>query len=281
MNEATRVRIALAKKNATRFTSNPKVKAILLTGSVVQGGADDYSDVDCTIYYATPPSEEEYQAACDTAFAAGGDLYGGSAEEGFALYEYVDGIRCDFGYNLIPQVEELLTEMLTEPDLTDPNKQILVSGFVTGMPLYGEDWITGWQTKLVDYPPALAKATVQKHLRFHPYWVLEKMGVERNDVFFLYDTFVHIAENIFGILCGLNRIYHPGKLKGAGWTIDRMAHKPANLQARLEQIFLVEPRAALPIIHDLIEETLALVEAQMPEVDTSRTRRILPMVLRK
>jgi len=281
MNEATKIRLELAQRNAARYAANPNIKAILLTGSVVQGGADDYSDIDTSLYYEGGPTEAEFQAACEAARASGGDLHYGTAEEGFAVYEYIEGIRCDFGHGSMAQVEAMMQDFLETPDLEDMNKQIAISGFLDGVPLYGEDWIKAWQAKLAAYPPGLGPALVKKHLRFHPYWVLEKMGVARRDHLFLYETLVTAARNILGILCGLNQCYYPGKLKGMAWTISKMRLKPNNLLARLEQIFLADPAAAVAQLRELIEETLALVETHMPNVDTSRVRRILPMVLRK
>ena len=72
MNKATEVRLDLARRNAERYAQNPNVQAILLVGSVSRGTADDYSDVDCSIYYAETPTEEQYQALCEQAIASGG-----------------------------------------------------------------------------------------------------------------------------------------------------------------------------------------------------------------
>jgi hypothetical protein len=122
---------------------------------------------------------------------------------------------------------------------------------------------------------------VKKHLRFYPRWVIEKMGVERNDLLFLYESFVEAAENIIGILCGVNRLYHPGKLKGSEWTISQMRAAPPELLSRLEALFQQEPWVAAGELHGLIGETLDLLEREMPEIDTARTRRVLAMELRR
>jgi hypothetical protein len=280
MNEATRLRVDLARRNAARFAADPNVKAIMLVGSVAHGVADDFSDVDCTVFCERALSAATYDAICAEARQSGGDLYYGSPSEGFAVYQYVEGIRCDFGFETIASAERSFAEMLDQPD-TDLVKQLVAGGVVSGFSLYGAEWLAPWQARLAHYPPGLGPAMVRQYLRFHPRWVLEKMGVERGDWLFLHEAFLEAERNILGILCGLNHLYHPGKLKGAAWTIDRMSHKPPDLLARFERILRDEPTQAVEQLIGLIYETLALIEAHLPEVDTSRNRRILQMVLRK
>jgi hypothetical protein len=280
MNEATRVRLDLARNNAAGYAANPNVKAIMLVGSVARGLADDSSDIDCTIFYQARPAEAEFDAICEAARASGGDLYYGTPDEGFAVYHYIQDIKCDFAHETIEAAERPFVELLEKPD-TDTVKQLVAGGFLDGLPLYGQDWVEGWKAKLAAYPPGLAEAMVRKHLRFHPRWVLEKMGVERGEWLFVYEALLEAEQNILGILCGLNRLYHPGKVKAIGWTIDKMNVKPPDLLARLERILRGDAGAAVGPLNELIEETLALVETHMPEISTARTREVLAMRLRK
>jgi nucleotidyltransferase-like protein len=280
MNEATRTRIELARRNATRYAEHPNVRAIMVVGSVAHGLADDNSDIDCTIFYDRSPSEQEFDAICAAAKRSGGDLYYGTPDDGFAVYQYVEGIRCDFGFETIESAERTFADLLERPD-TDPIKQLVAGGFLDGLPLYGEAWIAGWQARLANYPPALGPAMVRKHLRFYPRWVLEKMGFERGEWLFLYEALIEAEQNILGILCGLNQRYHPGKVKGIAWTIGKLAVKPPELLPRLEQVLRGEPDLAIGRLSELIDETLTLVETHMPEIDTARTREVLAMQLRK
>ena len=75
-------RMALAKRNAAHFAQNTAVNGILLVGSVARGTADSYSDIDCSIYYETPPDQAAFTAICERALASGGGVYGGTAEAG-------------------------------------------------------------------------------------------------------------------------------------------------------------------------------------------------------
>jgi hypothetical protein len=280
VNSATQARIDLARRNAARFTEDPNVKAVMVVGSVAHGMADDNSDIDCTVFTERPLRQEEYEAICAAAKESGGDLYYGTPTDGFAVYQYVEGIRCDFGFETIESAERSHAEFLEQPN-TDPIKQLVAGGFLDGIALYGEDWIAGWQARLAHYPDGLAAAVVRKHLRFHPYWVLEKMGRDRDEWLFFYEALLEAEQNILGILCGLNRLYHPGKVKGVAWTIGKMAIKPPELLLRLEQILRGEPGLAIGRLRELLDEMLALVDAHMPEVSTARTRTVLAMELRK
>ena len=280
MNDATQARIDLARRNATRFTQDPNVKAIMIVGSVAHGMADDNSDIDCTIFTERPLSQAAYDSICARARESGGDLYYGTPVDGFAIHEYIEGIRCDFGFETIESAEKSHTEFLEQPD-TDAIKQLVAGGFLDGIALYGEDWIATWQARLACYPDGLAEAMVRKHLRFHPYWVLEKMGLDRDEWLFFYEAVLEAEQNILGILCGLNRLYHPGKVKGIAWTIGKLAIKPPDLLPRLEQILRGDSSLAIGRLRELLEETLALVDTHMPEVSTVRTRTVLAMELRK
>jgi hypothetical protein len=278
MNEPTQVRLALAQRNAEAIATDPRVKGVLVVGSVAKGYADHHSDIDTSIYYEALPSEAEFNAICERAIASGGGVFGGTASEGFAVYEYIDGIRCDFGHILASEAEAEVRSFLQAPTVDDNNTLIKISGLHDGVPLAGAAWIDSWRCLLNDYPPSLAEALLKKHLRFYPRWILEKLGIKRGDQLFLYEALLEGATNVFGVLCGLNRLYHPGKIKGMAWSVAKMKQTPPNLMARLDQIFSVEPAEAVDMLHRLIPETLTLVETYMPEVSTQRVRTLLSKV---
>jgi nucleotidyltransferase-like protein len=221
VNEANQVRLKLAEDNVAVYAANPKVKAVLITGSVARGYADDNSDIDTLILYETLPSQEEFDQVCADAKASGGGFLGGTSAEGFAVYAYAQGIKCDFAHGPVELEERRIATMLDKPDL-DPINHIILSGLLDAIPLHGRAWFEPWRAKLKnEYPPALAEMMVQKHLSFQPRWVLDKMGVDRSERLFLYESYLAAVENILGVLYGLNRRYHPGKLKGVAWMIEQ------------------------------------------------------------
>jgi hypothetical protein len=279
MNQPSQEFLAIARRNTAVFQQNPHIKAILVTGSVAKGLADDNSDIDIIMYYDELPGEAAFEAYRQAAFDSGGGFYGGNAEEGFALFQYIDGIRHDFAHALLSETETLITEFLAEPDLEETNKQIMLDGVLTGVPLKGEEITQKWKDQLANYPPQLGDMLVQKHLRFRPHWVLQKMGVDRNEIIFLQEELLHAVQNIFGVLCGLNKLYHPGKIKGLKYTVAQMQLTPPNVAGRLPGIFEVDGQTAVTQLKKLIEETIELVETHLPHIDTAPTRKLFTMQL--
>lgn len=279
MNDATETRLRLAKQNAARLATNPNVKAIILTGSVAEDHADDNSDIDTIVYIETPMTDDEFKAICDAAIASGGGIHGGD-NKGCAVYQYFEGIRCDFGYDPVPDTETLFRDVLEKAD-TELINQLVVLGFMNGIPLYGDDWIRQWQARLATYPPALGEAMVRTYMRFRSLWIMEKLGADRGEKMDMMEQFLNLSHNLVAVLCGLNGLYHPGKWKGIHHTIDLMTVKPPNLLPRIESLFTLDLHSSTQEAGRLIEETLTLVETQMPQVDTTRARAYFNIVLKK
>ena len=281
MSSISEAWLARAKANTAEFQQNPHIKAILVTGSVAKGVADDNSDIDIIMYYDELPGEAAFEAYRQGALDSGGGFYGGNAQDGWALFQYIDGVRHDFAHAKLAETEELIDKFLQAPDLEEANKQIMLDGVLTGVPLKGTEITDGWKAKLANYPPQLGDMLVKKYLRFRPLWVLQKMGVERNEVIFLQEELLNAVQNIFGVLCGLNQLYHPGKIKGLNVTVTKMKLAPADIATRLPGIFEVDRQTAVHNLKALIEETIALVETHMPHIDTAPTRKLFTMQLRK
>ncbi|MCA9917347.1 MAG: nucleotidyltransferase domain-containing protein [Anaerolineales bacterium] len=281
MNQISQERLALARENTAVFQQNPHIQAILLTGSVAKGIADGNSDLDIILYYDELPGEEAFEAYRQAALDSGGGFYGGNAQDGWALFQYIDGIRHDFAHAKLAEAEKMVNEFLAEPSLEENNLFIALDGILTGIPLKGADTTQAWKDKLAHYPPQLGDMLVQKHLRFRPHWVLQKMGVERNEVIFLQEELLNAVQNIFGVLCGLNQLYHPGKIKGLNNTVAKMKLAPPDVANRLPALFEVDMQTAVTNLKTLIEETISLVETHLPHIDTAPTRKLFTMQLRK
>ena len=280
MNQLSKKYLNLAQKSALSLISNPNVTAFLVTGSAAKGYADDFSDVDNLVILNVSLTRDEFNEIVNDSKSSGGDLYHGTPEEGFAVYKYIDGIKFDYGFGLKKEQEELIENMLENPE-PDDTKQLIISGFCESYTIYGHDWITTWKQKAMNYPERLALLVAKKHLHFHPKWALEKMGIERNDNLFLYEDFIKAAESIFAVLCAVNRMYYPGKLKGAWYYIDQMKIKPDKLNEKLDLLFSVGRDHAVEILSLLIKEVFDLVDKHIPDYSTAKAREIFDMELRK
>ena len=95
-------------------------------------------------------------------------------------------------------------------------QHIIMSGVQTGLPLYGEPLLRGWQAQLETLPAGFADALVARYLRFYPVSVMAEMAVARGDLAFTYELLLEAAKHILYVLCALNDIVPPGKIKGVG-----------------------------------------------------------------
>lgn len=279
MNHTNKSRLHLARKNVLTYIKNPNVKAIVVTGSVALSYADEYSDIDTLVLYKNKLSQSEFNKIVNKAKSSGGDFYGGDIENGFAVYQYIEGIRCDFAHGYISFTEKLIKEMSGSPD-NDMIKQLLVFGFINSICLFGDNWVDKWKEKASRYPDKLSAIMIKEHLKFHPRWVLDKMVIERKDVVYLYDILVQSLKDIICVLCGLNKLYYHGKLKNIKYFVDKMKLKPRNLQLRLENILKSGSQHSVDELYKLIDEVIGLVESNS-DINTSRARRVIKMILQK
>ncbi len=279
MNKISKLRLALAKKNLKLF-KDPKLLAALVTGSVAKGYADDFSDIDTLLIYKKNLSKKEFDRIVKDAENSGGGLYHGTPEDGFAVYYYIEGVKCDFGIGHFSLTENLISEMIKKPEL-DLVKHLQMAGILESIVLYGGPWVQKWKKKARRFPKELGVMMVKQNLKFHPRWVMEKMAVKRGDILFYHESLLESLGAIVGILCGLNKIYHPGKLKGIDCTIEHMEIKPARFLKRYRSLFNLNGLKAVNELYKLINETIALVDKHMPEVNTDRTKAVQKMILRK
>lgn len=281
MNEISKAGITLARRSFIRFKTPDLISAIL-TGSAAKGYADDYSDLDIILIYKNPLSNEEFERIVKEAKESGGDLYNGTPEHGFSVYYYIEGIKCDFAFGSQSETQKLFNEVTEDSDEpVDLIKHLQVSGFIDGFMLFDDNWLQPLIDKTKDMPSALKQKLVGQHLKFLPKWAFEKMAIERKDILFYYECVLEDISNLIAILCGLNGIYHPGKIKGAEFIINKMKIKPVNFTRRYKNIFKLNGYEASEELYNLINETLELIDRHLPEVSTERSKAVQKMVLRK
>jgi predicted nucleotidyltransferase len=279
MNQISESRLAFARANIKKFKNKSTVGAIV-TGSVAKGYADDNSDVDTLIFYKRPYSSDEFERILSEAKKTGGGLQHRARNRGFAVYYYINGIKCDFGFSDFKKVIKLIDGMKKEPE-ADRWKHLQISGFIESEVLFGSKLINKLKDKAGHFPKGLDEIMVKSHIGFEPEWVMEKMAVERGDKLYQYEYFITAIDNIIWILCGLNKMYHPGKLKGIEYRIHKMKIKPDRLIERYNEVFKSGNVDSVKQLYHLIRETISLVEKHLPGISTSRSSEVLEMRLRK
>ncbi len=273
MQEESRWRYGLAQQIASHVHANPKVAAMLVEGSVAWDDADRSSDLDLAVFWTEPPTAQERR---DIVPRAGGSYKHPwpshrEATEWSERYER-EGVPIDVRHTTVAATEGILAAVL---ERVDPRlaKQQRLAALRPALPLVNSTLIARWQQQAAAYPHALAVAMVRAHLRFRPAWEQEQLA-ERHEVLVLYDSLCRAQQQLLLVLLGLNHLYYPG------WRwLDRLVEglqvTPPSLSMRLKQLFAIvsiDPLASVYQLHELIEETFALVESHLAAVDTRQAR---------
>lgn len=99
---------------------------------------------------------------------------------------------------------------------------------------------------------------------------------KRDTTLWYYQILVESAQNILGVLSGLNRLYYSTfQFKRMGRFVEQMKIAPENLASRLEGLFYHEAFIAVNELEALVRETVELVEIHMPQVNTDEAKRKL------
>lgn len=267
--------LACARGVAAELRQDPRIQAILLTGSVAQDRVDAFSDIDLILYLTELPDLTEYQALVADAEASGGRLYGGAPPEGFALFKFIDGVKVDLAYTPLAEAEQDLTAFLADPTVDDPNKLVIARGIRDGLALHGPEIIQDWQARLADCPPLLSERLVAANLRGYGRWVLTHMGADRGDLLFLHEALVDASRRLLMMLYGINRRWPTGKVKGLRHAAPELAIAPPDFAGRVEAMLTANPHQAVAELLALLEDTYDLVDRHMPEVSTAAARAAL------
>lgn len=271
MNDASAWRLQLARHIAAAYRRHAHVAAIGVAGSVARGYADRYSDIEIFVYWRQRVTVEERAAIAQEVGAEQRRDYGWASEYGEWAEDYlVHGVKVDVTHFPVETVEQFLDDVLMRFDTAGfKSDQLAQLGAL--ITLSGEEVIHGWQGRLATYPRGLTLAILREQIDFGPRsWV--EMLASRGDLVALYRIYVTIFQRILRVLEALNGIYHRPGEKWLEQTIAEMRIAPPNLADRIGTILLSKPGEGVRQLHELIEETLSLVEEQVPEFDTGPTR---------
>jgi hypothetical protein len=269
----------LAERCAADLAAWPSVRAILLTGSLAGGRVDTASDIDLIVYHEALPDPDTQEAMKQAALDSGGGIYGHDPVKGLSLYHFIEGIKVDQGHGLLADTAGLVETLATEPSLDETAQHIVATGIVLGRALHGEAIIAAWKERLDPPPAEFCIELVRNNLRFPPLALLRDMGARRGDLAFTYELILDCLGRLQKVYCGLNRSWPPGKLKGMAGTLAGLERLPSQAAERMDRLWSMEPEAAALALDALIGESLDLVDALLPTVDTAaaRARRDLPL----
>jgi predicted nucleotidyltransferase len=244
------------------------LRAAMLVGSAGRGDADLYSDVDLLLYVDELPGEEaltQIRKAVDGAKPS----RRGDATDDFCAEEFdVNGVRTEVSFVTVARAEQRLDQLLENVEKFDSPSQKILSGLLEGLPLHGADVVERWRGRIRRYPEPMRRAMVERHWNFFPLWYYREAMAQRDTELWRLDMLLDAAFNLLAVLAALNRLYFTRfELKRTRSLIAKMALAPPQLADRLESLFRLEPEAAADELGRLINETRALVAAELPGVE--------------
>lgn len=274
MNDASAYLLKLAQRVAEPYRQLPQLRAMIVTGSVADSSADVYSDLDLIAYYDELPTDDELAAARERNHAENLVWFVQAREEGTVADMYnVQGVQCQLMHNTIAAWEQQMAAILEQHEVATPLHKAM-SGVLKAIPLHGAELIAQWQARLADYPAPLARAMVEQHLQFFPLWGLHAYLDSRDALLWRTQMLLEAAQNILGVLAGLNRVYYTTfQFKRMRHFIAQLRIAPDNLADRLEALFEAEAEQAGLELERLVQDVVELVERYMPDVDTSGARK--------
>ena len=272
---ASQYLVRLAGRNAKIYGTFPMTRAIIVAGSSAQGVSDFYSDVDMMVYYDELPSEDQLAGAVEHNGGVNRRILGKRTDSEFMEQFTVYGVECQIAHSTVATWERDMASVLELFDVVSPMQKAL-SGMQEAIPLYGESLVREWQMQIASYPDALADAMVKHYLTFFPLWGLADSLVGRDAVVWIHKVLAETAENLLGVLAGLNHVYYSSfQLKRMHRLIDKMSIVPDHCGDRLDTLFTADSAMALPAIESLVAETIGLVERFMPTIETVQAKRRL------
>jgi hypothetical protein len=279
---ASLLRRALAERIAPAYASNAGVVALFVGGSTARGHADQFSDLEVGVIWATPPTDADRRNAIG---AAGGDLVWLYPVEQEAGPVWADawkigrrgespftGVEVDMHHFLAATVEKTLSDVV---DAFDPDvmKQSLVGAILTGMPLLGPELVQSWQRRAATYPDQLRVAVVGAHAQIEGLWRLDAYCARGNPVAG-YGVLTGAHEELLHTLLGLNRVYFSGLKSLEAVTAD-LEIAPRDLLDRVRATYPLRLGTSKQRLTALVEETYDLIAKHLPQIDVERLRGFL------
>lgn len=243
-----------------------------VSGSTVEGLADERSDVDMSVVFEALPEEARLRQACRR---VGGEWFwsvGSVAEDGLVVAFHVDGIEVQIGYSSHAGLAREIDQLLVDHNPDTPNHK-LAEGVLKAVPLAGHDRLAALKARLADSPPALGRAMVLHGLATPTPWKAITQLVHRDAGMWCREIQVDACYRLLLILCGLNgRYFTRFQVKRLHRLAASLALAPAALAERIDTLLEAPPAEAFTLLHALEGEVIGLVAGRLPDVDLASVR---------
>jgi Domain of unknown function (DUF4037) len=271
-NPQTKWRTDFARQIARRLVTFSGIKAIVIAGSVARGYADEYSDIEISLFWDSLPTDETRHAIVAALQADFLYAYNGPAWEDQLL---VNGVQVDL-WHIAVKHETAIHEAVLHDHQCDLSSLNALDTIRTCIPLHGEEIVQEWKRRAREYPPELAEKIIREHLDSFGTANLFILARRDNPTAF-HAQLSFLQEEIFLVLLALNRSYFP-TFKWLYRALASMRVKPEDIDRRFRRAFEIPCIEALADMKSLQEETLHLVEEQFPQIDTGPVHKRLAYV---
>jgi hypothetical protein len=266
MNPHARWRLEFAHSLSSRLRHYAGIDAIVVAGSVARGYTDAYSDLELILYWAKAPGLDLQEAI--VADLKAGHRYP-AIDPGHQSALVVDGFPVDLWHKTAAEHGAVIDTVLKEHSI-DLHASNVMDTIRTCIPLFGAEVVQPLKERAAAYPEELAVRFLQTYL---PHFHLRQLNLaaHRENPTAYYSILSAIQSSLFLSLLALNQSYFPT----FKWIYPRLAELPRLPQqagARLRQILSDEPLRAAAQLRTLLTETLGMVEAAYPHLDTAYPR---------
>ena len=260
------------------YRENPKLEAIILAGSVSRNLEDVHSDIELHILRSASLTDDDRKIPIER--VKGTILSYEPYEEGEWSESFIDqdGVKFEISNFLSTTVERFISDVVDRFE-TDYDKQCIVAAFNDGVSLYGKGKINELKNIVAKYPLGLSEKMISENLWLGNRWNNREALVYRQDWLMFYDVICDVQKKLFGVLFGLNHMYvHHPVFKWMKYNGEQMKIKPENLGRRITHILTGNPRSSVVELEILVNETIALVEKYIPELNISEQKQHIGFV---
>lgn len=266
MNAQAQWRLDFAQTLSTILQQIDGIDMIAVLGSVARGYSDEYSDLELMLLWNQSPSPDQ-QAALVRLIQA--EYRHPAFDPGYRSAFLIQGIPVDLWHTTRAQEEAFIHAVLDDLslDLVANNR---VETLRSCIPLFGADHAAVWKSRIEAYPRDLALRFIQTHIpHFHLRYLT--FAARRDNPTAYYHTLSDVQCSLFLVLLALNAAYFP-TFKWMYPALRQMSHTPPQIAARLHAMFHAPPIQATDQLRMVLAETLDLVEATYPQIDTVQAR---------
>jgi predicted nucleotidyltransferase len=266
---------ALARRVAEACAQEAGAVAALVAGSTASGETDEWSDIDVVLFYDEWPGPDRIGAVRDTLGATAlRPLAGDPAGDVYLEQFEVDAVACQLVHQTVEAWRSTAKVVLETLDTASPVQKAL-SGLHAGVILFGSD-VIGQLRAEAAYPEPLRAAMVRSSLDIFPLWMMQDSLARRDAELWQREQLVSGLQKVLAMLAGVSSVWFSTfQLKHQSALVASLVEAPADLGARLDAALVAPmPDAALEL-ERLVEESLAIVERRLPDVEVTGLRGLI------